>query len=65
MCYLDAQQQLLVGHLHPFEVVLYFSCPLCILLHTFDVLYRCPQYSAFVPAHITKQTGEQTGNFHL
>ena len=49
-----------VGHLHPFEVVLHLSGPVCVLLHAFDVLDRRPQYRAFIPAHVTMHTVEYT-----
>lgn len=61
VCYLDAQQQLLVGHLHSFKVVLHFPGSLNVFLHAFDVIHRRPQYSAFVPAHIAAGTTEAVG----
>lgn len=58
MGYVDTLQELRVGQLHLFEVVLHFSGPFNILLHLLDVLHRRPQYGALVPAHVTEETAQ-------
>lgn len=64
--YLDPQPQLLVGPLHPLEVVLQLFGLLHVPLHALDVVHGRFQDGAFVPARVpvdSKPSREDGQNF--